>query len=63
MTKKNPLCPHCGLLYKLPKAKKEKPKGYCVECNTEFTIKREHTLYCSNACSQKAYRKRKKDLF
>lgn len=31
----------------------------CFVCGRMFHSKRPHTKYCSNACSQKAYRERK----
>lgn len=33
---------------------------HCEECGTVFFSKRPHAKYHSNACRQKAYRKRKK---
>lgn len=33
----------------------------CLECGRDFHSDRSHTRYCSNACSQAAYRKRKKE--
>jgi hypothetical protein len=31
----------------------------CSSCKREFTLKRVDSLYCSNACRQKAYRQRR----
>lgn len=39
----------------------EKLKKVCPICNTAFTSKRKDALYCSNACKQKAYRKKNLD--
>lgn len=32
----------------------------CMQCGEHFHTDRPHTKYCSAACSQKAYRERKK---
>lgn len=32
----------------------------CIECNSNFSAKRNHAQYCSDACKMKAHRKRQK---
>ena len=32
----------------------------CIECNNNFSAKRSHAQYCSDACKMKALRKRQK---
>jgi hypothetical protein len=58
-------CDACGRTYHNQLRKDKRAEGrekVCEVCREGFTAKRKDTKTCSEACKQKAYRRRKKEV-
>jgi hypothetical protein len=55
-------CKSCEILYYSHRRKKAAAQQVCVQCDGVFRPTRSDSLYCSNACRQRSYRKRAKEF-
>ena len=55
-------CKSCEIRYYSHRRKKAAAQQRCVDCGEVFKPARSDSLYCSNACRQRSYRKRAKEL-
>ena len=55
-------CKSCEVLYYSHGRKMAAAQQVCVQCGEVFRPTRSDSLYCSNACRQRSYRKRAKEL-
>jgi hypothetical protein len=47
---------------KLTAIRRRVSECWCEECDEPFVARREDAMYCSNACRQRAYRRRQKEI-
>ena len=55
-------CKSCEVLYYSHRRKKAAAEQLCAQCGEAFRPTRSDSLYCSNACRQRSYRKRVKEF-